>query len=94
MWRQAATRASWVAFSAAASGSRRISRATTKSRPIETRGQLCKRVMIARHRPLHEIPVHRASRNVRGLDGRATPSLSRLPIGWFPIGSGAAGAKT
>ena len=36
MWRQAATSASWVASSAAAS-SRRISRATTKSRPIETR---------------------------------------------------------
>ena len=34
--------------------------------------QLTERVVIATHRPLHEIPLHRASGGVRDRSGRAT----------------------
>ena len=45
--------------------------------------QLCERVVIAHHRPLHEIPVHRASRCARPWWPRYNP-MSRRTEGRFP----------
>ena len=69
MWRQAATSASCVASSAA--GFVVEDQPGDDQEPADRDArQLTERVVIAAHRPLHEIPLHRASACARPIWSR------------------------